>query len=81
MPLLAPMADVINVSRQVAVSAYQYGDGFSNTIIPTSGVLMAALGVAKVPYEKWLKYMIPLFGIWILIGTIAIAFATIIGWS
>lgn len=81
MPLLAPMADVINVTRQVAVSAYQYGDGFSNTIIPTSGVLMAALGVAKVPYEKWLKYMLPLFGIWVLIGTIAIAFATMIGWS
>lgn len=81
MPLLAPLSDVINVTRQVAVSAYQYGDGFSNTIIPTSGVLMAALGVAKVPYEKWLKYMLPLFGIWVLIGSIAIAFATMIGWS
>ncbi len=81
MPLLAPMADVVNVTRQVAVSAYQYGDGFSNTIIPTSGVIMAVLGVAKVPYEKWLKYMLPLFGIWVLIGTIAIAFASIIGWS
>lgn len=81
MPLLAPMADVVNVSRQVAVSAYQYGDGFSNTIIPTSGVLMAVLGVAKVPYEKWFKFMAPLFGLWVLIGTIAIAFATAIGWS
>ncbi|SHK60446.1 hypothetical protein [Paramaledivibacter caminithermalis] len=42
---------------------------------------MAALGVAKVPYEKWLKCMVPLFGIWVLIGTIEIAFATMIGWS
>ncbi|WP_461205265.1 YfcC family protein [Clostridium sp. DL1XJH146] len=81
MPLMAPMADVVNVSRQVAVSAYQYGDGFSNVVIPTSGVLMAALGVAKIPYEKWLKFMMPLFGIWVLIGTIAIAVGTLIGWS
>ncbi len=81
MPLLAPMADVVDVSRQIAVSAYQYGDGFSNTIIPTSGVLMAALGVAKVPYEKWLKYMLPLFGLWVLIGSITLGIATLIGWS
>lgn len=81
MPLLAPMADVINVSRQIAVSAYQYGDGMSNVVIPTSGVLMAVLGVAKVPYEKWLKFMLPLFGLWVLIGSIAIAVGTMIGWS
>lgn len=81
MPLFAPMADVVGVTRQIAVSAYQYGDGFSNTIIPTSGVLMAALGVAKIPYEKWLKFMLPLFGLWVLIGTISIIVATAIGWS
>ncbi|PAB59104.1 YfcC family protein [Anaeromicrobium sediminis] len=81
MPLMAPMADVVNVTRQVAVSAYQYGDGFSNTIIPTSGVLMATLGVAKVPYEKWVKFMLPLFGLWVLIGTLAVAIGTMIGWS
>ena len=81
MPLMAPMADIVNVSRQIAVSAYQYGDGFSNTIIPTSGVLMAALGVAKIPYEKWVKFMMPLFGIWVLIGSISLIIASLIGWS
>ncbi|SNS71180.1 Uncharacterized membrane protein YfcC, ion transporter superfamily [Anaerovirgula multivorans] len=81
MPLLAPMADVVNVSRQVAVSAFLYGDGFSNTIIPTSGVLMGALGVAKIPYEKWLKFMLPLLASWVLIGTIAIIFSVLIGWA
>jgi uncharacterized ion transporter superfamily protein YfcC len=81
MPLLAPLADVVHVTRQVAVSAYLYGDGFSNTIIPTSGVLMGALGVAKIPWQKWLKFMFPLFGIWVLIGTCAIVVGTIIGWS
>ncbi len=81
MPLMAPMADVVGVTRQIAVSAYQYGDGFSNTVIPTSGVLMAALGVAKIPYEKWLKFMLPLFGIWCLIGTLSIIIGVMIGWS
>lgn len=80
MPLMAPMADVVGVSRQIAVSAYQYGDGFSNIIIPTSGVLMAVLGVAKIPYEKWVKFVAPIFGLWVLVGIIAITIATFIGY-
>ncbi|SDZ20610.1 YfcC family protein [Tindallia californiensis] len=81
MPLLSPMADVVGVSRQVAVSAFQYGDGISNIIIPTSGVLMGAIGVAKIPYEKWLKFVMPIFGIWTGIAVLSIGFATLIGWS
>src|SRR6056297_3333161 len=80
MPLLAPMADVVGVTRQVAVSAYQYGDGFANTIIPTSGVLMAALGVAGVGYEKWLKFMMPLFLRWVAVGTVVIGISAAVGW-
>lgn len=61
MPLMAPLADVLGLSRQTAVFAFTCGDGFSNTIIPTSGVLMAYLSLAKVPYQKWLRFMFPLF--------------------
>lgn len=51
-------------------------------VAPTiSGVLMAALGVAKIPYEKWLKFMMPLFGIWVVIGTVSIIIASLIGWA
>ncbi|MBR3211917.1 MAG: AbgT family transporter, partial [Firmicutes bacterium] len=78
MPIMVPMADILNISRQVAVLAFQYGDGFSNSIIPTSGVLMAALGVAKVPFDKWVKFMWPLFLAWTIIGCIAIAIAVAI---
>jgi uncharacterized ion transporter superfamily protein YfcC len=81
MPLQAPLADVVGVTRQVAVSAYLYGDGLSNTIIPTSGVLMGALGVAKIPWEKWLKFHLPLFGIWVVICTVAIVVGVAIGWA
>ena len=61
MPIMAPLADVLGLSRQVAVFAFTCGDGLSNTIIPTSGILMAMLGLAGIPYDRWLKFMFPLF--------------------
>ncbi len=61
MPLMAPLADVLGLSRQTAVFAFTCGDGFSNTIVPTSGVLMAMLSLAEIPYQKWLRFMFPLF--------------------
>jgi uncharacterized ion transporter superfamily protein YfcC len=56
MPIMTQFADLIDVSRQTTVLAFQFGDGFTNMITPTSGVLMAALGMAKVPYEKWVRW-------------------------
>ncbi len=61
MPLMAPLADVLGLSRQTAVFAFTCGDGFSNTIVPTSGVLMAYLSLAGIPYTTWLRFMLPLF--------------------
>ena len=57
MPIMAPFADMIGVSRQATVLAFQFGDGFTNMITPCSGVLMAVLSVAKIPYEKWVKWI------------------------
>ena len=56
-PIMAPFCDLINLSRQSMVMAFQFGDGFTNMVTPTSGVLMAALAMARVPYEKWLKWV------------------------
>ncbi len=58
MPLMAPLADIVGVSKQVAVLAFQLGDGFTNLIVPTSGCLMAVLGVAKLDWGKWAKFQI-----------------------
>ena len=55
MPIMAPFADMIGVSRQATVLAFQFGDGFTNMITPCSGVLMAVLSVAKIPYERWVR--------------------------
>jgi len=60
MPLMAPVGDLIGVNRQIAVLAYQFGDGFSNMIIPTNAVLMGIIGMAGIPYNKWFKFCLPL---------------------
>ncbi len=69
-PVMAPLGDLVGVSRQTVVLAYQYGDGFTNSLYPTSAVLMAGLSIAKIPYEKWLKYILPLMGIWFVVACI-----------
>lgn len=56
MPIMAPFSDLIGVSRQATVMAFQFGDGFTNMITPTSGVLIGCLGVAKIPYDIWFKW-------------------------
>lgn len=57
MPLMAPLADIVGVSRQVAVLAFQLGDGFTNVLVPTSASLMATLGVCRVDWAIWLKFI------------------------
>jgi uncharacterized ion transporter superfamily protein YfcC len=59
MPIMAPFSDLVGLSRQATIMAFQFGDGFTNMITPTSGVLIGVLGVARIPYEKWLKWVIP----------------------
>lgn len=70
MPIMAPFSDLVNLSRQATVMAFQFGDGFTNLITPTSPVLMAVLGVSKIPYTKWFKWVIPLILILIATGFI-----------
>jgi len=79
MPLMAPLADVLGVTRQTAVFAFTCGDGFSNMVIPTSGILMASLGLAGVPYERWLRFMVPLLLQLIAVAAVFMALAVIVG--
>ncbi len=81
MPIMAPLADLAGVGRQVAVLAYQFGDGFTNMVVPTNAVLMGILGIAGIPYNKWFRFIIPLMvKLWI-IGAIALIVAVLIGYS
>ncbi|MBL7128029.1 MAG: putative basic amino acid antiporter YfcC [Ignavibacteria bacterium] len=78
MPLMAPLSDLIGITRQTAVFAFTCGDGFSNMIIPTSGTLMAVLAIAKVPYTKWLRFALPLFAMLFLLSVIFLIIAVVI---
>jgi uncharacterized ion transporter superfamily protein YfcC len=70
MPILLPLADLVGVTRQVAVTAYCFGDGFSNLAYPTNPVLLICLGLTVVSYPKWLKWSLKLW-FWVLLVTIA----------
>ena len=80
MPLMTPLADILGISRQTAVLAYILGDGLSNLIIPTNGVLMAMLGIAKVPFEKWFKFILPVFLVTLFVAMAFMALAIAIGY-
>ena len=81
MPILAPLGDLLDISRQTTVLIFQLGDGFSNAIFPTSGVLMACLGMAGIPYSKWFKWIMPLQIILFALGIIFITCAMLMGWA
>lgn len=77
MPIMAPLADLVGVTRQTAVLAYQFGDGISNIFTPTSGYFMAGLAMAKVPWNKWAKWFLPIIGVQYVLGAIFIIIANI----
>lgn len=70
MPIMAPFSDVVGLSRQATVMAFQFGDGFTNMITPTSGVLMGALQMARIPYAVWARWFFKILLFFIFIGFI-----------
>jgi uncharacterized ion transporter superfamily protein YfcC len=81
MPIMAPLADVVGVSRQVAVLAFQFGDGFSNMILPTNIVLMAILGMGGIPYDRWVRFVAPLLLLLLAAAAVSLVIAVLIGYS
>lgn len=81
MPILAPLSDIVGVSRQTACLAYQLGAGFADAIVPTSASLMGVLGVARVEWGKWAKWQIKMQGFFFIISVITIIIAVAIGFS
>ncbi len=78
MPIMLPIADVLDINRQVAVTAYHFGDGVTNLITPACGPLMTCIALAKVPFIKWAKWVIPMLVAWTIIGFLAVTGAQII---
>lgn len=77
MPILAPLSDVIGITRQTAVMAFQFGDGITNLIFPTMGLIFAYIGLGKVSYDRYLKYIFPLVWKIIALGAVFVVIAVI----
>ncbi|WP_103106677.1 YfcC family protein [Brevibacillus reuszeri] len=81
MPIMAPLAELVGVTRQTAVLAYQFGDGISNIFIPTSGYFMAGLALAGIPWTRWMKWIFPLIMMQYAVAAVAVFVAHLIGYG
>lgn len=81
MPILAPLSDIVGVTRQVSTLAYQLGAGFADAIIPTSASLMGVLGVARIDWTKWAKWQIKMQAFFFVLGSIFIVVAVLTNFS
>ena len=77
MPIIAPRADLVNVSRQSAILAFQFGDGYSNMIWPTA--LLAPLAFTNIPLKKWLKWFLPFTAVFIVVSCLVLVYASMTG--
>jgi uncharacterized ion transporter superfamily protein YfcC len=78
-PILVPLSDLLQLSRQVTVLAYQYGAGLSDLLTPTNGALMAILAAAGVPFDRWLRFMLPLWALLFGLGAVGVIAAIAAG--
>lgn len=81
MPVMAPLGDLIGINRQITVLAYQLGDGFTNLIIPTSGVLLGCLLMARIPWSTWARWILPLQIGFVVIGCALLSIAVSINFG
>jgi uncharacterized ion transporter superfamily protein YfcC len=79
MPLLVPLSDLIGLSRQVTVLAYQYAAGLGDLVTPTNGALMAMLAACGVRFDQWLRFAGRLYGLLLLLGVVGVVLGIMIG--
>lgn len=75
MPIMTPLADLIGMTRQTAVLAFNFGDGFCNYILPTSTALMGIISASNIPYDRWMKFMWKMFLVWMATGCVLLVIA------
>ena len=80
MPIMAPLADLTEISRQTAVLAYQFGDGFTNMVVPTNALLMGILALGHIPYQRWLRFVGPLLLKLYVVAVLALVVAVYTGY-
>lgn len=78
MPIMIPLSDLIGMTRQTSILAFNFGDGFCNYILPTSTALMGIISASNIPYDRWMKFMWKMFLIWLVVGTVLLSIAQVI---
>ena len=81
MPIMAPLADLVGVTRQVAILAFQLADGFTNLIVPTSGALIGTLGVARLDWAVWARFQVKFQAVLFLVASVVVVVAVFIGYQ
>lgn len=81
LPIMIPIGDMAEVSRQTAILAYQLGDGITNILWPASGYFMAALAIGDTDYKTWVKWVMPLIIIWMILASFIVAGASMMGYG
>jgi uncharacterized ion transporter superfamily protein YfcC len=81
MPIMTPLADMLDITRQTAVISFKLGDGVTNMITPLSGVLMAVLAIGGIPYTKWIRFIMPLVLYWTAVSVVFVIIATLTGYG
>lgn len=75
MPIMVPLADLIGMTRQTAILAFNFGDGFCNYILPTSTALMGIISACNIPYDRWMRFMWKIFAMWLVVGAVLLVIA------
>lgn len=78
MPIMAPLADLTNIGRETAILAYQFGDGITNMIVPTNALLMGMLALGRIPFQRWLRFIMPLIGKIYVVLFVVLAYAALV---
>lgn len=81
MPILLPLADMCGITRQTAILAFNFGDGFGNYILPYAPALMGILGIAGIPFNIWIKFMGKLFAMQFVLGSVLLIIAQLINYG
>lgn len=81
LPTMLPISDIVGLNRQIAILAYQFGDGITNLFYPTVGCLIGFLEFSKIPFKKWIKYIMPLVGIYFIINVLLLSIAVLIDYG
>jgi uncharacterized ion transporter superfamily protein YfcC len=81
LPIMIPLGDIVGITRQSTILAFQIGDGITNLVNPTLGGLIAMIAFCRVPFDKWIKFIFPLTIILVIVCWIFLLFAVQINWN